>query len=579
MSPRPRSRARSSSSRVSGVVARSALHRSRSIATYADGGDAVGAAEPPVARPIPCHPCAASWATSVSSQPSMSWWRACAGWSTAGTTPPGSRCSATASSPSRSGPASSPTSRALSSSIRCDHAVTGMGHTRWATHGAPNDRNAHPHVDCTGSVAVIHNGIIENFASLRAELEAAGTRWSATPTPRSSPTCSRRSAGLLPVDAAGSDGQSTSPRRCARCATGCEGAFTLVAVHVDAPDVVVGARRNSPLVVGRGDGENFLASDVAAFIAHTRDAVELGQDQVVELRRDRVDGHRLRRQPRRGHASTTSTGTPRPPRRAATSTSCSRRSTSSRRPWPTRCSAGSTRTTGWCSTRCGCRTTTSARSTRSSSSPAAPRSTPVWSRSTPSSTGPGSRARSSSRRSSATATRSSTRSTLVVAISQSGETMDTLMALRHAREQRARGARDLQHQRLDDPARVRRRALHPRRPRGRRRVDEGLPHPDRGVLPGRALPRAGARHEVRRRDRRRRRRPAGHAGEDGERPRRPRPGPGTGPPSWPARRRCCSSAGTWATPPRWRVRSSSRSWPTCTPRASRPASSSTGRSR
>jgi glucosamine--fructose-6-phosphate aminotransferase (isomerizing) len=158
-------------------------------------------------------------------------------------------------------------------------ATTGMGHTRWATHGAPNDRNAHPHVDCTGTVAVIHNGIIENFASLRTELESRGHELV-------SDTDTEAVAHLLEEATKGGEvGLADAMRAvCHRL----EGAFTLVATHADFPDLVVGARRNSPLVVGRGQGENFLASDVAAFIAHTRDAVELGQDQVVELSRDGV---------------------------------------------------------------------------------------------------------------------------------------------------------------------------------------------------------------------------------------------------------------------------------------------------
>ena len=153
---------------------------------------------------------------------------------------------------------------------------TGMGHTRWATHGGPTDRNAHPHHDCTTALAVVHNGIIENYASLRAALEAAGHEMR-------SETDTEVVAHLL-EDAYAGDLADAMRAVCHQL----EGAFTLVAVHRDAPDVVVGARRNSPLVVGRGKGENFLASDVAAFIAHTRDAVELGQDQVVELRRDSV---------------------------------------------------------------------------------------------------------------------------------------------------------------------------------------------------------------------------------------------------------------------------------------------------
>ncbi|MGI5206630.1 glutamine--fructose-6-phosphate transaminase (isomerizing) [Spirillospora sp. CA-108201] len=162
----------------------------------------------------------------------------------------------------------------------------GMGHTRWATHGAPNDRNAHPHVDCTGSVAVIHNGIIENFAELRAELEEGGHGLG-------SDTDTEAVAHLLEDELKGGGDLADAMRRvCGRL----EGAFTLVATHTGSPGLVVGARRNSPLVVGVGDGENFLASDVAAFIEHTRDAIELGQDQIVELRAEGVrvtdfDGH------------------------------------------------------------------------------------------------------------------------------------------------------------------------------------------------------------------------------------------------------------------------------------------------
>ncbi|MFI0710904.1 glutamine--fructose-6-phosphate transaminase (isomerizing) [Streptomyces inhibens] len=155
---------------------------------------------------------------------------------------------------------------------------TGIGHTRWATHGGPTDENAHPHLDNAGRVCVVHNGIIENFAALRAELTDRGHELA-------SETDTEAVAHLL-AEAYSSCGELAEAMRqvCRRL----EGAFTLVAVHADEPDVVVGARRNSPLVVGVGDGEAFLASDVAAFIAHTREAIELGQDQVVELRRDGV---------------------------------------------------------------------------------------------------------------------------------------------------------------------------------------------------------------------------------------------------------------------------------------------------
>ncbi|MGH3462927.1 MAG: glutamine--fructose-6-phosphate transaminase (isomerizing) [Kribbellaceae bacterium] len=157
--------------------------------------------------------------------------------------------------------------------------TTGIGHTRWATHGPPNDRNAHPHRNGDRKVAVVHNGIIENFASLRADLESRGNEMA-------SDTDTEVVAHLLgeAIQTTGGDLAEAMRQTCALL----EGAFTLVAVHSDAPDVVVGARRNSPLVVGVGEGENFLASDVSAFITHTRDAIELGQDQVVELRRSGV---------------------------------------------------------------------------------------------------------------------------------------------------------------------------------------------------------------------------------------------------------------------------------------------------
>ncbi|MFE5893580.1 glutamine--fructose-6-phosphate transaminase (isomerizing) [Streptomyces sp. NPDC056462] len=156
--------------------------------------------------------------------------------------------------------------------------TTGLGHTRWATHGGPTDANAHPHLDNAGRVAVVHNGIIENFAGLRAELEERGHELA-------SETDTEVVAHLLAEEFSVCADLAEAMRLVCRRL---EGAFTLVAVHADAPDVVVGARRNSPLVVGVGEGEAFLASDVAAFIAHTRSAIELGQDQVVELRRDGV---------------------------------------------------------------------------------------------------------------------------------------------------------------------------------------------------------------------------------------------------------------------------------------------------
>ncbi|GAB3780408.1 glutamine--fructose-6-phosphate transaminase (isomerizing) [Nocardioides ungokensis] len=156
--------------------------------------------------------------------------------------------------------------------------TTGIGHTRWATHGAPNDANAHPHLGRGGRLALVHNGIIENFVELRTGLENAGHELA-------SETDTEVAAHLLELELdAGADLTTAMQRVCCRL----EGAFTLVAIDATDPSRVVAARRNSPLVVGLGEGENFLGSDVAAFIEHTREALELGQDQVVTITREGV---------------------------------------------------------------------------------------------------------------------------------------------------------------------------------------------------------------------------------------------------------------------------------------------------
>jgi glutamine---fructose-6-phosphate transaminase (isomerizing) len=157
--------------------------------------------------------------------------------------------------------------------------TAGMGHTRWATHGAPVDRNSHPHRDTAERVAVVHNGIIENFASLRGELEAAGVEFS-------SDTDTETVAHLVARAYEGGPTAGDLPASVRAVCQRLDGAFTLVITHVDQPDMIVAARRSSPLVVGIGEGETFVASDVAAFIEYTRDAVELGQDQVVTITRD-----------------------------------------------------------------------------------------------------------------------------------------------------------------------------------------------------------------------------------------------------------------------------------------------------
>ena len=156
---------------------------------------------------------------------------------------------------------------------------SGIGHTRWATHGGPTDRNAHPHVDNDGKLAVIHNGIIENYSELRKELEARGHKFS-------SETDTESVAHLLSDLRKKHNGDLSAAMR--EAVKALRGSFTLLAIHGDAPEVVVGVRRNSPLVVGLGNGENFMASDVAAFIDYTKRAIELGQDEVVTMTPDSV---------------------------------------------------------------------------------------------------------------------------------------------------------------------------------------------------------------------------------------------------------------------------------------------------
>ncbi|NCD15840.1 MAG: glutamine--fructose-6-phosphate transaminase (isomerizing) [Actinobacteria bacterium] len=160
-----------------------------------------------------------------------------------------------------------------------DPGTVAIGHTRWATHGGPTDVNAHPHLSGDGRLAVIHNGIIENFRELKDELVADGATFL-------SETDTEVVAHLLAREY---DRVGDLTRAMLTVTRGLEGAFTLLAVHADLPATVVGARRNSPLVVGLGEGENFLGSDVAAFIAHTREALELGQDEVVTITADSVE--------------------------------------------------------------------------------------------------------------------------------------------------------------------------------------------------------------------------------------------------------------------------------------------------
>ena len=161
--------------------------------------------------------------------------------------------------------------------------TTGLGHTRWATHGRPTDRNAHPHRDAAGKIAVVHNGIIENFAILRRELEAAGVEFA-------SDTDTEVAVHLVAQAYHHGDTAGDFVGSVLAVLRRLEGHFTLVFANADEPGTIVAARRSTPLVVGIGDGEMFVGSDVAAFIGHTREAVELGQDQAVVIT---ADGYRI----------------------------------------------------------------------------------------------------------------------------------------------------------------------------------------------------------------------------------------------------------------------------------------------
>jgi glucosamine--fructose-6-phosphate aminotransferase (isomerizing) len=151
-------------------------------------------------------------------------------------------------------------------------AISGIGHTRWATHGAPNSGNAHPHLDCTREVVVVHNGIIENWAELRQKLAESGHEFQSDTDTEVVAHMIEDMADLPLAEAV------------RQVVNQAEGALALGVLRRSEPEVIVGARRGSPLVVGRGDGENFLASDIPAFLEHTREMVIIDDDRIVELR-------------------------------------------------------------------------------------------------------------------------------------------------------------------------------------------------------------------------------------------------------------------------------------------------------
>jgi glutamine---fructose-6-phosphate transaminase (isomerizing) len=150
-------------------------------------------------------------------------------------------------------------------------AHSGIGHTRWATHGAPNTGNAHPHLDCSRDVVVVHNGIIENWVELKSKLVENGHEFDSDTDTEVVAHLIEEMKDLTLADAA---------RAVMKLS---DGALALVVMRRSEPDLLVGARRGSPLVVGRGDGENFLASDIPAFLEHTREMVVVDDDRIVEL--------------------------------------------------------------------------------------------------------------------------------------------------------------------------------------------------------------------------------------------------------------------------------------------------------
>src|SRR3954471_16959072 len=177
----------------------------------------------------------------------------------------------------------------------------GISHTRWATHGKPTDQNAHPHFDASGRLALVHNGVIENYQALKDQLIRDGDRNFASETDTE---VLAHLIGKLYEDSTaqagdrGANGDTTAspPNKKGRLVDAVRaalrqviGTYGIALVHRDIPDFLVGARRGSPLVLGVGKEENFLASDVSAIVAYTRDAVYLNDFDVVAVDRDKFE--------------------------------------------------------------------------------------------------------------------------------------------------------------------------------------------------------------------------------------------------------------------------------------------------
>src|ERR671930_308912 len=158
--------------------------------------------------------------------------------------------------------------------IRGDY---GVGHTRWATHGRPTEENAHPHRDCTGKIVVVHNGIIENYLDLKEELQRQGHTFVTE-------TDTEIVAHLVEREMK-NDGLENAVRRALMLM---RGLFALVLISADDPEKIVAVRNGPPIVVGLGDGEFFVASDIPAILSHTRDVVFLGDEEMAVITRNGV---------------------------------------------------------------------------------------------------------------------------------------------------------------------------------------------------------------------------------------------------------------------------------------------------
>src|SRR5881392_3031708 len=216
----------------------------------------------------------------------------------------------------------------------------GVSHTRWATHGKVTDENAHPHFDASGKLALVHNGVIENYQAIKEQLIQDGD------TNFRSETDSEVLAHLIgklynELCASTVDAPRKKARLFGAVRTALQqviGTYGIALVHADVPDFMIGARRGSPLVLGVGKEENFLASDVSAIVAYTRDAVYLNDFDVVAVERDKFEISSLARPVTTSSAKSSSPM--RTSRRAITRTTCSRKSLSSPARSATPCAAG-----------------------------------------------------------------------------------------------------------------------------------------------------------------------------------------------------------------------------------------------